>query len=159
MKRIVWVSLLGSCALIGVALAERMSVQVQDGQVRATPSFLGAVVAKLPYGSSVEAQPAQNGWMQVQTPSGQQGWMSVSSLTTKKIAMSAGGAGASGASSDELALAGKGFNSDVEKEFKKQNPKVNFAVVDKMAQIKIAPQEMQQFLAEGGVKPPTGGAK
>ena len=37
MKRIVWVSLLGSCALMGVALAERMSVQVQDGQVRSTP--------------------------------------------------------------------------------------------------------------------------
>ena len=159
MRRLVLGSVLGVCALVGVALAERMSVQVQDGQVRATPSFLGAVVAKLPYGSPVEAQPAQNGWMQVQTAAGQQGWMSASSLTTKKIVMTAGAGGASGASSDELALAGKGFNSDVEKQFKKQNPNVNFAAVDRMAKLKIAPQEMQQFLADGSVKPPPGGAK
>ena len=159
MRKLVVGSVFGLCALVTVALADRMSVQVQDGQVRATPSFLGSVVAKLPYGSSVEAQPAQNGWMQVQTPSGQQGWMSAASLTTKKIVMTAGAGGASGASSDELALAGKGFNSDVEKEFKKQNPNINFAAVDRMAKLKIAPQEMQQFLTAGSVKPPMGGAK
>ena len=159
MRKLILGSVLGACTLVNVALAERMNVQVQDGQVRATPSFLGAVVVKLPYGASVEAQPAQNGWMQVQTSAGQQGWMSAASLTTKKIVMTAGAGGASGASSDELALAGKGFNSDVEKEFKKQNPNINFAAVDRMAKIKIAPQEMQQFLAAGSIKPPTGGAK
>ena len=159
MRRMILGSVVGVCALVGVALAERMSVQVQDGQVRATPSFLGAVVAKLPYGSSVEAQPAQNGWMQVQTAAGQQGWMSAASLTTKKIVLASGGTTTAQASSDELALAGKGFNSDVEKEFKKQNPNVNFAAVDRMAKIKIAPQEMQKFLDDGSVKPPTGGAK
>lgn len=159
MRRSVMVAMAGALSLTGVALAERMSVQVQDGQVRATPSFLGAVVAKLPYGAAVEAQAPQNGWVQVQTGTGQQGWMSAASLTTKKIVMTAGAGGASGASSDELALAGKGFNSDVEKEFKKQNPKVNFAVVDQMAKIKIAPQEMQKFLVDGSVKPPMGGVK
>jgi uncharacterized protein YgiM (DUF1202 family) len=159
MRRLILGSVLGVCALAGVALAERMSVQVQDGQVRATPSFLGAVVAKLPYGAAVEAQPVQNGWMQVQTAAGQKGWMSAASLTKKKIVLTAGAGGASGASSDELALAGKGFNSDVEKEFKKQNPTVNFAVVDRMAKLKIAPQEMQKFLDDGHVKPAPGGAK
>ncbi|TAN37358.1 MAG: SH3 domain-containing protein [Verrucomicrobia bacterium] len=157
-RNLMWITI-GVLGWASVALAERMSVQVQDGQVRATPSFLGAVVAKLPYGSAVEAQSEQNGWMQVQTASGQQGWMSVASLTKKKIVMTAGAGGASGASSDELALAGKGFNSDVEKEFKKQNPNMNFAAVDRMAKIKITPQEMQKFLAAGSVKPPTGGAK
>ena len=159
MRKIMILAATATVLLTGVARADRMSVQVQDGQVRATPSFLGAVVAKLPYGSSVEAQPEQNGWMQVETATGQQGWMSASSLTKKKITLSTGGGGATGASSDELALAGKGFNSDVEKEFKKQNPNVSFAAVDQMAKIKITPHEMQKFLAEGSVKPPTGGAK
>ena len=63
MRNLVLGSLLGACAFAGVALAERLSVQVQDGQVRATPSFLGAVVAKLAYGATVEAQPPQNGWL------------------------------------------------------------------------------------------------
>ena len=148
---------ISAVALVGVALADRMSVQVQDGQVRATPSFLGAVVAKLPYGTAVEAQPAQNGWIQVQTSTGQQGWMHASALTTKKIVMRAGeGGAAAGASSDELALAGKGFNSDVEKEFKKQNPNLNYAAVDAMLKIKVSPKEMQKFLDDGHVKPAGG---
>ncbi len=158
MRRFVIVAAAGALGLAGAALAERMSVQVQDGQVRATPSFLGAVTAKLPYGAAVEAQAEQNGWIPVRTEAGQQGWMHKASLSKKKIVMTAGGAGATGASSDELALAGKGFNSDVEAQFKKQNPSVNFAAVDRMAKIKIAPQEMQQFLTAGSVKP-AGGAK
>jgi N-acetylmuramoyl-L-alanine amidase CwlA len=158
MKRFVVLAAVGALGLAGVALAERMSVQVQDGQVRASPSFLGAVTARLPYGAAVEAQAEQNGWLPVQTAAGQQGWMHKASLTKKKIVMTAGGAGATGASSDELALAGKGFNSDVEQQFKKQNPNVNFAAVDRMAKLKIAPQEMQKFLADGSVKP-AGGAK
>lgn len=159
MKKSVLMAAAAVAALAGVALAERLNVQVQDGQVRATPSFLGAVIAKLPYGAPVEAQPEQNGWVQVQTAAGQSGWMHKSSLTTKKVALAAGGAGASGASSDELALAGKGFNSDVEQEFRRQNPNVSFATVDRMTKIVITPQEMLQFLAAGGVQPPTGGAK
>jgi len=159
MRRYLRLAIVGALGLTGVALANRMSVQVQDGQVRATPSFLGAVVARLPYGATVEAQPEQNGWVQVQTTSGEQGWMHASSLTTKTIAMSAGGGNVqTGASSDELALAGKGFNSDVEKEFKKQNPQSNFAAVDRMVKIKVTTREMQAFLNEGEIKP-AGGAK
>lgn len=159
MRRQLMGTIIGVLGLASGALADRMSVQVQEGQLRATPSFLGAVVARLPYGMAVEAQPAQNGWMPVQTAQGQQGWMHASALTTQKIVMAAGGGSAqTGASSDELALAGKGFNSDVESEFKKQNPNINFAAVDHMLKIKIEPREMQKFLDDGHIKP-AGGAK
>jgi hypothetical protein len=152
-----WI-IVGTLGWAGIALAGRMSVQVQDGQVRKTPSFLGAVVVKLPYGTAVDAQPAQNGWVQVKTTDGQQGWIHESALTTKKIVLASGGATTAQASSDELALAGKGFNSDVEKQFKKQNPNLNFIAVDHMLKIKMTPREMQKFLDDGNVKP-AGGAK
>jgi uncharacterized protein YgiM (DUF1202 family) len=150
--------MVGTLGWAGLALAGRMSVQVQDGQVRKTPSFLGAVVVKLPYGTAVEAQPAQNGWVPVQTAEGQQGWIHQSALTTKKIVLASGGTTTAQASSDELALAGKGFNSDVEKQFKQQNPNLNFAAVERMLKNKVAPREMQKFLDAGRVQP-AGGAK
>ena len=59
-------------------------------------------------------------------------------------------------SSEEIALAGKGFNQQVEQEYKKQNRNVDFSWVDKMEQIVIPQQEMQTFLQQGGLAP-TGG--
>ncbi len=142
------------------AAPTRMNVQVQSGQVRVTPTFLGKILVTVPYGVSVEVLKQQGDWMQVKTLQGQTGWMHKSALTTKKISMSAGTTTAkTGASSDELALAGKGFNAQVESEYKAKNKNLNFAAVDRMEKIKIAPPEMQTFLAAGGVKPSEGGVQ
>ncbi len=87
--------------------------------MRGTPSFLGQVVTGVSYGQSVEKLGAQGPWVQVRTAEGKAGWMHESALTAKRIAAGTGGASArSGASGDELALAGKGFNADVEAQFK-----------------------------------------
>jgi SH3-like domain-containing protein len=137
-----------------------MSVQVKTGQVLATPSFLGQVVTKVNYGDRLQVVEQQGDWSKVTTPGGQSGWIHSSALTKKKIAMSAGGQNAqTAASGDDLALAGKGFNSDVEADFKAKNQNVDFTWVDKMEKIKVAPADMQQFLKDGGVQPAEGGKR
>ena len=103
----------------GLAAPVRMNVQVQSGQIRMTPTFLGKVLGTVSYGAPVEILQTKGDWKQVKSAQGQVGWMHKSALTTKRVSMTAGNATAkSAASSDELALAGKGFNSDVEREFK-----------------------------------------
>jgi|WetSurMetagenome_2_1015567.scaffolds.fasta_scaffold1030352_1 hypothetical protein len=145
---------------VSLAASTRMNVQVQSGQIRATASFLGKVVVTIPYGVSVEILQQKGEWFQVKSLQGQVGWMHQSALTTKKIAMSSGSTAAkTGASNDELALAGKGFNSDVEREFKAKNKNLNFAAVDRMGKIKIPTSDMQAFLQAGAVKSPEGGAQ
>jgi len=135
-----------------------MSVQVKNGQVRATPSFLGKLVGSLNYGDRLQVQEQQGDWSKVTVPDGQTGWVHTSALTKKKIVMKAGDQNAqSGASGDELALAGKGFNSQVEADFKSKNPNIDFTWVDKMEKIKVAPEAMQQFLKDGGIQPVEGG--
>jgi uncharacterized protein YgiM (DUF1202 family) len=135
-----------------------MSVQVKTGQVRATPSFLGQVVAPLNYGDRLQVLETQGEWSKVTTPAGQTGWVHSSALTKKKIAMTAGSQNAqTGASGDELALAGKGFNSDVEADFKAKNRNVDFTWVDRMEKVKISPESKQQFLKDGGIQPAQGG--
>ena len=108
--------------LVGATLVAgpvTMSVQVKSGQVLATPTFLGKVVTKVNYGDRLQVLEQQGDWSKVTLADGQSGWMHNSSLTKKKIAMKAGSQDAqTGASGDELALAGKGFNSDVEADFK-----------------------------------------
>lgn len=149
------------CLALAVSVSaapQTMSVQVQNGQLRAQPSFLGASVAPLAYGDVVTVLEEQAGWMKVQTADGKQGWIHNSALTRKRIVLRADAKDApTAASADELALAGKGFNSDVEAEFKAQNKDVDYTWVDKMEKIKVDPLEIRKFLSEGKVTPEKGG--
>ena len=151
--------LAGAVSAFGAGPA-MMSVQVKNGQIRATPSFLGRVVASLNYGDRVQVLQTQSDWMNVTGPGGQSGWVHRSALTQKKIVMSAGSQDVqTGASGDELALASKGFNSDVEADFKSKNKNVDFTWVNRMEKYKVSPEEMQAFLKEGQVKPSEGGMR
>ena len=153
-----------ACLAVGMALAllaaaagqaanDVMSVQVRQGPVRATPSFTGQVVATLTYGAPVAALEKRPGWIRI-SAGGTTGWMHESALSKKRIVMSAGATTAqTGASSEEVALAGKGFNSDVEAQYKAQNRNVNYAAVDRMEKQRIDAAEMARFLKEGGVQP------
>jgi SH3-like domain-containing protein len=152
---------LGLAAVAVAALADgpaAMSVQVKSGQVRATPSFLGQLVATVNYGDRLQVLEQQGDWCKVNVPGGQTGWVHSSALTKKKVVLKAGSQDAqSGASSEELALAGKGFNSQVEADFKSRNQNIDFTWVDRMEKIKVSPESMQQFIKEGGVQPTEGG--
>jgi SH3-like domain-containing protein len=133
----------------GAALAAPMSVQVRNGKVRATPSQLGAVVATVDYGARVQAGTPEKGWYPVTTAQGQKGWLHESALSKKPIAMRAGTTdAATGVSSDEVALAGKGFNEEVEAKLKKEG-KLDYTWVDRMAAINIGADEISQFRTQG----------
>lgn len=143
-------------ALIPVfaATAKEMSVQVRNGQLRADPSFLGKMVASLDYGARVTVAEEKGDWRRVVLPDGKAGWIHQSALTPKKIVMQAGAADVStAASGQELALAGKGFNSDVEADFKRKNAEIDFSWIDRMEKIKFSAADMTAFLQEGGVHP------
>ena len=154
-----WLSL-GLVALAASTLAGGpvTSVQVKTGQMRETPSFLGKLVGPISYGDRLQLIEQQGDWSKVTAAGGQTGWVHNSALTKKKIAMKAGDQNTeTGASATDLALAGKGFNSDVEADFKAKNRNVDFSWVDRMEQIKVAPELMQQFLKDGGIQPAEGG--
>jgi uncharacterized protein YgiM (DUF1202 family) len=148
----------GALNLAVAVSAATMRVQVQTGQVRSTPSFLGGVVATVGYGQSVEVVSSQGAWHQVRTAEGRGGWMHDSSLTAKRVSTQSGGSVRAGASGDEMALAGKGFNRDVEAQFKAAHVDADFAWVDRMATMKASEEEIGRFVKSGDLKQP-GGAK
>lgn len=139
-------------------MGEMFSVQVKESQVRAKPSFLGGVVATVHYGDRLTSITTQDSWVEVALPGSKKGWMHLSALTDKEIVLGANGQGANqGASSSELALAGKGFNKQVEEQFRQKNSQANFAGVDKMEKYRVSQKEMEQFVKAGELKP-AGGA-
>lgn len=136
-----------------------LSVQVKEGQMRSSPSFLGAIVAKPSYGDRVVLLEDQGNWKKVSSK-GVQGWMHASALTMKNIVLKAGTANVqTTATGGEIALAGKGFSEEVEKQYKSQNRNVDFTWVDRMERFAVSPEEMRAFLKQGQVVPAEGGAK
>ena len=139
--------------------AEELTVQVRTGQIRQRPSFLGTIIGEVSYGDRVRVLAERGDWIQV-SGGGLRGWLHTSALTDEELELTAGDRDASSAaSSDELALAGKGFNSDVEAEFKARNEDIDFTWVDRIEKIVVTPEEMRAFLNYGEVNPPGGGAR
>ncbi|MHB9098601.1 MAG: hypothetical protein ACYC5X_12360 [Syntrophales bacterium] len=138
------------------ATNEFLSVQVKQGQVRSTPFFLGSVKAILTYGDKVALIEDRGAWKMVAIRK-IKGWMHTSALTTKKIVLQAGKADVkTGATSSDLAVAGKGFNAKVEAEFKNRNKNIDYTKVDRMEAFAVKPGQIQAFLKQGQVTVPEG---
>ena len=146
-----WI-LTGCVALLatGAWAAKEMSVQVRDGQLRNRASFLGTVTGAVAYGDRVTVNQTQAGWCEVATDAGKTGWIHESALTPKRVVLSAGANDArTGASGQEVALAGKGFSKEVEASYKSQNRNIDYTWVDWMGQQKVSNDQLVQFLKQG----------
>jgi SH3-like domain-containing protein len=133
------------------ASATPLNIQVEEVPVRATPSFFGEIVDKAVYGESVELLKEQGAWRRVQTLR-KPGWVHESAVSTSKVELEAGSQVNAGASGKEIALAGKGFNAEVENAYKAKNQQINFAWVDKMEKFTVNNSELQQFVKQGGLR-------
>ncbi len=130
-----------------------MSVQVKEGRLRSSPSFLGSIVGPVRYGDRVQTIGKRGDWIDVKSSSALSGWIHESALTSKQVVLSsAGGAVSSSANGQEIALAGKGFNADVERQYRANNARIDYAWVDRMEGYKISREQMISFLDEGKVK-------
>jgi len=150
-----WISI--GCALLVATstwAAKQMSVQVREGQLRSRASFLGAVQAQVAYGDRVTVGQKKAGWCQVTTAAGKTGWIHESALTRKRVVLGSGTSDArTGASGEEVALAGKGFSAEVEAAYKKENKKIDYTWVDWMGTLKVSESQMLKFLEKGGLIP------
>jgi hypothetical protein len=135
-----------------------MSIQIKKGQLRTTPSFLGKIVAELNYADQVAVLEKKESWLKVRAAvKNAEGWLHASALTSKKIILKPGATDvAQAASSDELALAGKGFSKQVEGEFQSKNPQLDYAWINRMEQMVVSQNQIEQFLVDGKLSPKGG---
>ena len=135
---------------VAVLLAETLIVKVQTTYVRKEPKFYSPPVATLKAGESVTQIASQAGWFRVKTSKGVEGWIHSQAVQTGKLTVAAMDQSMkTSATADEVALAGKGFNKQVEDEYKSRNKEMNYGEVDRMLRIKVSPDELRRFLLEG----------
>jgi hypothetical protein len=140
------VILLAGVPLLGAA--DLLSIQVKSTKLRSAPKFWAASVADLSLGDKVSPGRTQGDWIQA-TASGRTGWLHRTAVTSKDIVLSGGGSTvASTTSTEDVSMAGKGFNRTVETEYGSSRG-VNFGGVDAMSEHTVTPAELETFLREG----------
>jgi SH3-like domain-containing protein len=157
-RRLCLMICLAALTYAAAALPRMMSVTVQQTKVRAAPNFLGKITADLSYGDRLEVIEEKDGWVKVVLPdSEEEGWVHESALTKKTIVLKAGETDvAQTASSSEIALAGKGFNEQVEARYQ-QEKRLDYAWVDRMEAFTVSWEEIREFMDQGGLIPLQGG--
>jgi uncharacterized protein YgiM (DUF1202 family) len=130
--------------------AETLIVKVQTTQLRKGPQFFSPAVAALKAGDRLEKMSESSGWIQVKTPGGVLGWIHSSAVEATKFNLLAMDKSMkTQATASEVALAGKGFNKQVEASYRAKHAEANFALVDQMLLLKIAPAQIEEFLKKG----------
>jgi SH3-like domain-containing protein len=158
-RRSLVVALVLVIAVVALA-AQQLSVQVRSTGLRQRPSYLGPVTTELSYGTRVEVIETRGPWRHVRSPGGKTGWLHDSALSEKKLSLEAGATDAAvAADSDELALAGKGFNEQVERAYREDNPEVDYGWVERMSSWRVTPAESREFLQRGEITPHEGGLR
>lgn len=114
--------------LCGASKAKTMYVTLEAAPLKAKPASSSKKVGTAEYASAVNVIKTEKNWMYVQLAddTSVEGWLPASALTSKKIKDKNN---AASADADEIALAGKGFNSTIEAVYAEQF-EVNFDIVD-----------------------------
>ncbi len=126
-------------------------VQVRESKLRAQPQFWAPTVQELPYGTALtalSAAPSNKSWLQAKVGE-TQGFVHVSAVTSRKIVINPSAKRNSVQSaSNDIVLAGKGFNKQVENNYGSSKG-LDFAAVDELEKAKIDPAEEVVFIREG----------
>jgi hypothetical protein len=135
------------------ALAATVTVLVQEATLRKRPQFFAPPAGTARLGQKFEATGPDAGWYKT---SG--GYLHQSSVTAKKVKLGSASEVGGSASAEEVTLAGKGFNAQVEKSYGEKNGEANFRGVDAMERRSVSETALFEFLKQGALIP-AGGAQ
>jgi hypothetical protein len=133
---------------------ETVKVKVQKTSLFEKPNFFSRTVATLQFGDELDMEEAVKDWAKVKFGQ-QKGYIHQSALTSTKIDMKSmlfSSSSSSGATQDEVALAGKGFTPEVERNYGKAHPEMNYALVDEIERAPVDPSSLRSFIQRGGLK-------
>jgi uncharacterized protein YgiM (DUF1202 family) len=121
-----------------------MYVANKTAAVKSGTGLFAGTVVTLQMGDTVTIVTEKDAkWVEVRTSATKTGWVTLSSLTSKRIT-----AAGRTASASELALAGKGFSSDVETHYRDADG-LDYTGIDAMETQSIQIEVLQEFITTG----------
>ena len=114
--------------------------------LKSSSANFATTIGMLEYGEQVTVLQVDGSWVEVRSTvnSSNRGWTASANLTSRRII--AGNTATT--SAKEAALAGKGFNQEIEDSYK-SNARLNYTEVDNAEKTDISDAELQKFISEG----------
>jgi len=135
------------------ASAETVQVTTRENAVRGDCRFFAPVKLKVNLGDRLTVNGRKGDWYLV-SAKGVNGCIHKSAVEVRSFASSGRGASAGGAAADEVSLAGKGFNPQVEAGYRKSGKNLNYAAVDEIVKITVSEKSLESFVLQGGLIQP-----
>jgi hypothetical protein len=141
-----FVLLIAGTAAAQVSKGGTLYAAAKSVALKSSTGFFASTKGTLVYGDQVTVLQVNGKWVEVRSVSNSSlsGWTGAANLSAKRIVSG----NASSASAKEIALAGKGFNEEVENAYK-AGGKLNYADVDKTETQTVPQEELYNFLTEG----------
>lgn len=152
MKTIILIIALLGMTTLSVA-AETVQVTTRENAVRGECRFFAPVKLKVSLGDRLTVKGRKGDWYLV-SAKGVNGCIHKSAVEERSFAASGRGAAAGGTAADEVSLAGKGFNPQVEAGYRKSNKNLNYAAVDEIVRIQVNEKSLESFIQQGGLIQP-----
>jgi hypothetical protein len=146
-------------AAFGIAVttavaAQTVRVITKENAIRSSCRFFAPVVATVQYNDRLEVLSLEGDWMKVRFD-GVEGCIHKSAVEQQKVTLSdLDLGGGSSATEDEVALAGKGFNPQVEEAYRDENPELRFETVDRIEARTLTEGQHVVFIEEGRLNLP-----
>lgn len=152
MKTTILVILLSSLFCM-TAAAETIKVTTRENAVRGDCRFFAPVRLKVSLGDQLTVKGRKGDWYLV-SAKGVNGCIHKSAVESRSFAASGRRASTGGASADEVSLAGKGFNPQVEAGYRKSGKDLNYAAVDQISRLSVSEKSLESFVLQGGLVQP-----
>ncbi|MDR2048524.1 MAG: hypothetical protein LBP69_03640 [Treponema sp.] len=146
MKRMLFILFLclASTTVFAQKRGDTLYVAVRSVPLKAGTGFFAKTVGNLVYGAQVSVLAVNGKWAQVRSGS-LTGWTASSNLSSKRVVAQGDNRSAS---ASEMAMAGKGFSEEVEKEYK-TGKDLNYGAVDDLEKVTVADGDLLSFIDEG----------
>jgi hypothetical protein len=140
----------GGIAAAQIVTGGTLYVAVKTVTLKSGTGFFAGSKGTLNYGDKVTVVRIDGKFAEVKsaTNSSLTGWTATANLSAKQVVAG----NSSTASAREVALAGKGFNQEVENSYKNQKNNLNYADVDKVETITVSESDLKKFLEDGRLK-------
>lgn len=145
---------LAALAVSAAAYAATITVLVQETALRKRAQSYAPSVGTARLGQKYETSGLESGFYKTKS-----GYIHASAVTERKVRLGSADSVGGGTSAEEITLAGKGFNAQVEKAYGDKNgAEVNFGAVNAMERRSVSEAALFDFLRAGGLLP-DGGSK
>lgn len=136
------------------ATAETVKVTTRENSVRSDCRFYAPAKLKVLLGDVLTVKSRSGDWLQV-SAKGISGCIHKSAVESRSFSAIGGNEASAGkVSAEEVSLAGKGFNPQVESGYRNSSNKLNYSAVDEIVSFKINEKDLESFVMRGGLANP-----